>query len=256
MTIRVRLFARYREAVGRDRLDLDVPEGGTVESAWDAVVSRHPELAQYRPYTLFAVGHEYVAPEHRLRQGDELCFFPPVSGGSSTDDMGGLSMPPKPPALGAPRPSRGAPRPPDSSTQDTYRVVEHPLSADAIAALVDDAGAGGIVIFSGVVRNQTGGRPVKFLEYEGHAPMAEAKLREIGEAIRVRWSGVKRVALLHRLGRLEIGESSVLLAVSAAHRGEAFAACQYAIDTLKRTVPIWKKEHFEDGEVWVGLQGE
>jgi molybdopterin synthase catalytic subunit len=85
--------------------------------------------------------------------------------------------------------------------------------------------------------------------------MAEAKLREIGAAIHARWSGVKRVAMLHRIGRLEIGESSVLIAVSAAHRGDAFDACRYAIDTLKRIVPVWKKEHFEDGEVWVGLQG-
>jgi molybdopterin synthase catalytic subunit len=138
---------------------------------------------------------------------------------------------------------------------DIYRVVTEPLSPEAIAAEVDDPGAGGIVIFSGVVRNETGGRPVKFLEYEAHAPMAEAKMREIGESLRGRWSGVKRVAMLHRIGRLEIGEASVLIAVSAAHRGDAFDACRYAIDTLKRTVPVWKKEHFEDGEVWVGLQG-
>jgi molybdopterin synthase catalytic subunit len=85
--------------------------------------------------------------------------------------------------------------------------------------------------------------------------MAEAKMREIGETIRERWAGVRRVAMLHRIGRLEIGESSVLIAVSAAHRQEAFEACKYAIDTLKLTVPVWKKEHFEDGEVWVGLQG-
>jgi molybdopterin synthase catalytic subunit len=141
------------------------------------------------------------------------------------------------------------------STPDVFAVVEHPLSPDDIAARVDDPGAGGIVIFSGVVRNETGGRPVKYLEYEAHAPMAEAKLREIGAAIRGRWPGVKRVAMLHRIGRLEIGESSVLIAVSAAHRGDAFEACRYAIDTLKRIVPVWKKEYFEDGEVWVGLQG-
>lgn len=222
MKVRVRLFARYREAAGHERLDLDLPEGGTVESAWQAVVNRHPQLSGYRPYTLFAVGHEYVAPEHQLKADDELCLFPPVSGGSDAD---------------------------------SFRVVEHPLSADAVADAVADAGAGGIAIFSGVVRNQTGGRAVKLLEYEAHAPMAEAKMREIGEAIRARWSGVRRIAILHRVGRLEIGESSVLIGVAAAHRGEAFAACQYAIDTLKRTVPVWKKEHFEDGEVWVGLQG-
>ena len=138
---------------------------------------------------------------------------------------------------------------------DIFAVVEHPLSPDDIASRVDDPAAGGVVIFSGVVRNETGGRPVKFLEYEAHAAMAEAKLREIGAAIRGRWPEVKRVAMLHRIGRLEIGESSVLIAVSAAHRGDAFEACRYAIDTLKRIVPVWKKEHFEDGEVWVGLQG-
>jgi len=222
MRIAVHLFARYREAAGRERLEVELPEGGTVEAAWSAVVDRHPELRPYRPFTLFAVGNEYVEPEHALRPSDELSLFPPVSGGAGAD---------------------------------VYRVVSEPLSPDAIAAEVDDPAAGGIVIFSGVVRNQTDGRPVKFLEYEAHAAMAETKLREIGAAIRGRWPGVKRVAMLHRIGRLEIGESSVLIAVSAAHRGDAFEACRYAIDTLKRTVPVWKKEHFEDGEVWVGLQG-
>jgi len=216
------LFARYREAIGRDRIEVELPDNGTVEAAWSAIVGRHPELSAYRPFTLFAVGLEYVAPEHRLEPGDELCLFPPVSGGASSD---------------------------------LYRVVDGPLSPDAAAAHVDDPGAGGVVIFSGVVRNETGGRPVKYLEYEAHAPMAEAKMREIGETLRARWPGVKRVAVLHRVGRLEIGESSVLIAVSAAHRQEAFEACRYAIDTLKRTVPVWKKEYFEDGEVWVGLQG-
>jgi MoaE-MoaD fusion protein len=221
--VRVHLFARYREAAGRGQVDLDLPEGGTVETAWSAVVDRHPQLAQYRPYTLFAVGHDYVESDHPLKPGDELSLFPPVSGGSAQPDI--------------------------------FAVVEHPLSPDDVAARVDDPAAGGVVIFSGVVRNETGGRPVKFLEYEAHAAMAEAKLREIGAAIRGRWPGVKRVAMLHRIGRLEIGESSVLIAVSAAHRGDAFEACRYAIDTLKRIVPVWKKEHFEDGEVWVGLQG-
>jgi molybdopterin synthase catalytic subunit/molybdopterin converting factor small subunit len=220
--VRVRLFARYREAAGRERLDLELPEGGTVEAAWWAVVDRHPELRPFRPHTLFAVGTDYVPADHRLAPDDELCLFPPVSGGAA---------------------------------DDTYRVVAEPLSADGVAAAVEDPAAGGLAIFAGVVRNETGGRPVKFLEYEAHAPMAEAKMREIGETVRARWPGVKRVALVHRIGRLEIGEASVLIAVSAAHRQEAFAACQYAIDTLKRTVPVWKKEHFEDGEIWVGLQG-
>lgn len=222
MRVRVRLFARYREALGREQLEVDLPEGGTVESAWSAVAARHPELAQFRPFTLFAVGHDYVQADHRLAADDELCLFPPVSGGA---------------------------------VPDIFRVVTEPLSPDAIAAEVDDPGAGGIVIFSGVVRNQTGDRPVKYLEYEAHAPMAEVQMREIGQTVRSRWPGVRRIAMLHRTGRLEIGESSVLIAVSAEHRGDAFEACRYAIDTLKKTVPMWKKEYFEDGEVWVGLQG-
>ena len=222
MRVGVRLFARYREAAGRERIEVDLPEGGTVEGAWSAVVDRVPELSRYRPYTLFAVDQDYVLADHRLTAGDELCLFPPVSGGAGLD---------------------------------TYRVLTQPLSPDAVAAAVDDPGAGGIAIFSGVVRNETQGRSVKFLEYEAHVPMAEVKMREIGQVIRARWPGVKRVAILHRVGRLDIGEASVLIAVSAAHRGEAFEACRFAIDTLKTTVPVWKKEHFEDGEVWVGLQG-
>jgi len=224
MKVQVRLFARYREAAGRDRVELELPEGGTVEAAWAAVVERYPALLPYRPHTLFAVGRDYVNPEHPLQSGDEVCLFPPVSGGAAGPDL--------------------------------YRLTTEPLSEAAATAAVANPEAGGLVVFSGVVRNETGGRRVKFLEYEAHESMAEAKMREIGEALRARWPGVKAVAMLHRVGRLEIVEASVIIAVSAAHRAEAFEACRYAIDRLKATVPIWKKEYFEDGEVWVGLQSD
>jgi molybdopterin synthase catalytic subunit len=224
MKVQVRLFALYREAAGRDRVELELPEGGTVEAAWAAVAERYPVLRPYRPHTLFAVGQDYVAPEHPLRAGDEVCLFPPVSGGLAGADL--------------------------------YRVTEELLSQAAITAAVADPEAGGVVVFSGVVRNETGGRRVKFLEYEAHAAMAEAKMREIGEMVHARWPGVKMVAMVHRVGRLEIGEASVMIAVSAGHRAEAFEACRFAIDRLKETVPVWKKEYFEDGEVWVGLQSE
>ncbi|HKZ04998.1 MAG TPA: molybdenum cofactor biosynthesis protein MoaE [Methylomirabilota bacterium] len=225
MKVQVRLFARYREAAGRDRVEIDLPEGGTVETAWDAVTSRFPALSAYRPFTLFAVDQDYVPPDRALRPGDELCLFPPVSGGSA-------AVP----------------------TPDLVELTESPLSEPAMMAAVEDGGAGAIVLFSGVVRDQTGGRGVKFLEYEAHGPMAVGKMREIAAAARARFPGIRKIAIAHRIGRLEIGESSVLIAVSTAHRGEAFEACRYAIDTLKETVPIWKKEYFEDGEVWVGLQ--
>jgi molybdopterin synthase catalytic subunit/molybdopterin converting factor small subunit len=224
MKVGVRFFARYREAAGRDHVELDLPEGGTVEAAWEAVASRFPVLEPYRPFTLFALGTDYVLPTHPLRPGDEVCLFPPVSGG-------------------------GAPL-------DFVEVTAEPLSEERVMAAVGDPGAGGLVLFSGVVREETGGRRVKYLEYEAHAPMAAAKMREIAAAARARWPGLRGVALLHRIGRLEIGESSVMIAVSSPHRGEAFDACRFAIDTLKETVPVWKKEYFEDGEVWVGLQGE
>ena len=224
MKVLVRLFARYREEAGRDSLDLELPEGGTVERAWEAVTAQLPVLRAYRPYTLFALRNDYVSAEHPLGDGDELCLFPPVSGGAAGSD------------------------------RDWIEVTTEPLSERAVARAVEDAGAGALALFSGVVRNQTGGRRVKFLEYEAHGPMALAKMREIAQALRERWPMVGRIALVHRIGRLEIGESSVMIAVSSPHRGEAFEACRFAIDTLKETVPIWKKEHFEDGEVWVGLQ--
>jgi len=221
MKVHVRLFARYREAVGRECVELELPEGGTAESAWDAVSRRFPVLGPYRSFTLFAVRDDYVDPGHPLRDGDELCFFPPVSGGADLD---------------------------------LIQVTSEPLSERALTAAVEDPGAGAIALFSGVVRDQTGGRRVKFLEYEAHASMAEAKMREIAMAVRARWPHVRRIALVHRVGRLDIGESSVMIAVSSPHRQHAFEACHFAIDTLKETVPVWKKEYFEDGEVWVGLQ--
>lgn len=227
MKVSVRLFARYREAAGRDRIEVDLPDGGTVEGAWDAVTSRVPALAQYRPFTLFAVANDYVSADRPLAPGDELCLFPPVSGGA-----------------------------PDGLPNDLIAVTTEPLSERAMAEAVSDPGAGAIGLFSGVVRDQTGGRSVKYLEYEAHAPMAEAKMREIAAMLRARWPGLRRIAIVHRIGRLEIGESSVMIAVSSPHRREAFEACHLAIDTLKETVPVWKKEYFDDGEVWVGLQSE
>ncbi len=218
------MFARYREAAGHDRVDVELPEDGTAQTAWDAVAKRFPALQPYRPFTLFALDNDYVEPEHPLREGDELCLFPPVSGGA-----------------------------PDV---DRIQVTAEPLSERSVVDAVGDAGTGAVVLFSGVVRDHTAGRRVKFLEYEAHAPMAEAKMREIATAVRARWPDVARIAIIHRIGRLEIGESSVMIAVSSPHRRQAFDACHFAIDTLKETVPIWKKEYFEDGEVWVDLQSE
>ncbi len=131
------------------------------------------------------------------------------------------------------------------------RLLDQPLSAEQCAAWVEDPGAGGVAVFVGTVRNQTQGRHVTRLEFEAYGPMALREMEKIAQSILQQWPA-KRVAIHHRTGTLTIGEAAVVIAVSAPHRGAAFAACQYAIDTLKQTVPIWKKEVFEDGEVWVG----
>jgi molybdopterin synthase catalytic subunit len=123
------------------------------------------------------------------------------------------------------------------------------IPTDGIVARLKAPSDGAVVVFEGIVRNQSGGRPTTHLEYEAYEPMALEKMRAIAEEARARFA-IDQIAVVHRLGRLEIGETSVLIAVSSAHRAAAFDACRFAIDTLKRTVPIWKKEYFSDGAVW------
>ena len=134
-------------------------------------------------------------------------------------------------------------------------ITHDPLNPEAVTRKVTGPGNGAVVTFLGTTRDSTSGRGVLRLEYEGYEPMAAEKLVEISAEIRERW-GIENVAVAHRLGRLEIGEVSLVVAVASPHRGEAFAACQYAVDRIKQTVPIWKKEFFEDGEVWVGSQDD
>ena len=137
--------------------------------------------------------------------------------------------------------------------EDVFKLAKTPIDVPALQRLVRGAEDGAIVIFDGFVRNESHGRATKYLEYEAYEPMALGKMREIGDQLHQKFT-IHRVVIVHRLGRLEIGETSILIAVSAPHRAAAFDACRYAIDTLKKTVPIWKKEYFEDGAVWA--QGE
>jgi len=127
-----------------------------------------------------------------------------------------------------------------------FRVTRGQISLTDVEAWVKEPGAGAVVYFDGIVRNHSEGKRVKFLEYEAYEAMAEEKLREIGEEIQRRWP-VSKVAILHRVGRLEVGESSVIIAVSSPHRDHAFAACRFAIEQIKILVPIWKREHWEEG---------
>jgi molybdopterin synthase catalytic subunit len=181
----------------------------------DALAQLHG-LAEGVPLVM-AVNREYADEERVLDPGDELALIPPVSGGEA----------------------RAAP---------WVRVSAELLSLDSLADRVRDPRAGAVVTFQGVTRE------VERLEYEAYAEMAGERIERILDEC-LREHGLEAAAAEHRVGSVPLGEPSVVVAVSAAHRGEAFEACRYAIDTLKRTVPVWKKEHFEDGEVWVGLQG-
>lgn len=145
-----------------------------------------------------------------------------------------------------------APNP--TTTPDHFAITFAPLALEAVYSLADDPANGAIVVMSGTVRQQTDGRPVAFLEYQAYEPMAIAVFENIAREIRQTWPEVNRVVIHHRTGKLKIGEISVLVAVGCPHRGEAFAACQFAIDTLKHNAPIWKKEHYQDGvSSWVSI---
>ncbi len=144
--------------------------------------------------------------------------------------------------------------PPSIHPHDHLTITFAPLSLEEAYQLADDSANGAIVIMSGMVRNNTEGKSVVALEYQAYEPMALRVFQQIAAQIRQTWSDVTRVVIRHRTGKLAVGEISVLIAVGCPHRGEAFAACQYAIDTLKHNAPIWKKEHWEDGSTsWVSI---
>lgn len=134
-----------------------------------------------------------------------------------------------------------------------YAIVDHPIDTDTVIAAAADPASGATVTFIGTTRNENEGRQVTRLEYEAYPEMAVAELRKIGDTMQQRWA-ITRVAIVHRIGVVPLGEASVVIAVSAAHRRAAFEACHFAIDRLKEVVPIWKKEHFAGGEIWIGSQ--
>jgi MoaE-MoaD fusion protein len=227
--IKVLLFARLREIVGENVLELNSAEIHTVHDVWNTLKASFPQSAEFEKSLLFAVNQEFANTETKVEAGDEVAIFPPVSGGEGSkfkeiyyEDPSG----------------------------DIYQIVRQPILIEGLISQMSRPEDGAIVIFAGIVRNNSGGRRTLYLEYEGYEPMALKQIREIGLMIRQRWD-IHRVGIVHRLGKLEIGEASVVLVINSAHRHAAFEACHYAIDTLKKTVPIWKKEFFEGGEIWV-----
>jgi molybdopterin synthase catalytic subunit len=177
-----------------------------------------------------AVNREYAAPDHILTDGDEVAILPPVSGGApSVSDSTRAAVSGKP--------------------DDLVQIVREPIDTERIVNAVKSGGDGAVCIFDGIVRDNTRGRATLHLDYEAYEEMALRQMRMLREEAIARF-GVREVAIVHRLGRLTVGETSVLIAVASAHRGAAFDACRHLIDTLKKTVPIWKREQFVDGAVW------
>jgi len=216
--ITIRLFAAAREIVGKGEIEIPSEPGQTVASAWGRLCEGYPRLEGLAQTIHFALNQEYVACDTPLNDGDELALVPPVSGG-----------------------------------EDLIAITEGEIDTGQVMQAVHSIACGAAVIFLGTAREWNEGKRVYHLEYEAYQDMALKMMHQIAQEIRRRW-GVERVAIVHRVGRLELGEASVMIAVASPHRAEAFEACRYAIDRLKEIVPIWKREVREDGTFW-GRQG-
>lgn len=212
----------FREQLGTGVKTIEVPEESTAGVVYDAALADAPALIGMSSSVMLMVNEEYVAADHVLQDGDELAIIPPVSGGDH----------PK-----------------------MFTVTESELDPRDVEALVAGPGEGAIVTFIGTVRNVARGRAVTLLDYEAYESAAEKMLARVGDEAREQWPDVK-IAITHRFGPLRPGEASIVIACASPHRDESYAASAFAISRIKEIVPIWKKEHYEDGSTWVGSEAE
>jgi MoaE-MoaD fusion protein len=226
MQVRILFFGVLKDLTGRGSDLLNLPEHATLGDVFIHYEEITPRLGELAASIAISINQEFAGPDSQLKEGDEIAFLPPVSGGlaDSGSDM-------------------RARRQPYSS------IVREKIDTQAVLSKLKHPEDGAAVVFEGVVRNNTRGRHTLYLDYEAYEEMALKQMDGLAEQALLQFP-VRDVAVVHRLGRLEIGETSVLIVVASAHRGAAFDACRWLIDTLKRTVPIWKKECFEDGAVW------
>ena len=238
MRVQVKFFAIFREMIGVKTELKEIADGTTVEQLWKDYAERNPRTSAMR--AAYAVNQKLVKPDCVLRDGDEVGFLPPVSGGASKPQRTQRTQ----------RKTRKNSATSARSAVKDALVTRKPLDLNALYNRVAFPGAGAIIVFSGVVRDNSHGKSVKHLEYEAYPKMAEQSLRDIIAEIHERWADA-RVAIAHRIGKIKIGESSLLIAVSAPHRPEAYAASRYAIERIKAIVPVWKKEFATDGAEWV-----
>ena len=222
MKVNVLFFGITHDLTGCTQELAELPEGESVEGLRRRYETRFPRLLSVAGSLLLAVNQEIAHGSTPLHDGDEVAFMPPVSGGADGD---------------------------------FFRITRGPISTSELVKQLCAPQDGAVVVFEGIVRNHSRGRPTLYLEYEGYEPMAIRKMQELGSEAKQKFM-IDAIGMIHRLGRLEIGETSVAIIVTAAHRRAAFEACQYAIDRLKQIVPIWKKEYFADGAVWAEAEGQ
>jgi molybdopterin synthase catalytic subunit len=219
MLVKVLFFGVLKDMVGKAEEWLEVAPGTTLGSLFASYSQRYETLQGKRPSILFARNQEFATPDTALCENDEVAFLPPVSGGSGRDGH-------------------------------IFEIVRQTIDTRGLVERLQRPEDGAVVIFEGVVRNNTKGRPTTHLEYECYEGMAQEQMARIGREIASQFA-VGRIGIVHRLGRLEIGEASVVVVATAPHRKPAFEAALEGINRLKREVPIWKKEFFADGAVWV-----
>ncbi|HEY6802571.1 MAG TPA: molybdenum cofactor biosynthesis protein MoaE [Pyrinomonadaceae bacterium] len=222
IAIHVLFFGGAKDIAGTNALTLSLAAPTTLKEATIVLFEKFPELRRFGRSLLFAVNQEYAKPETEIGAGDELAVFPPVSGGSCDYRC----------------------------PNDFFELTTGPIDVGVVARRVVLPECGATVTLDGYARKWTAGRETDYLVYEAYEPMALSELNKIGAEAHKRFE-IAHVGIVHRTGRIEIGETSVVIAVSAPHRRAAFEACEWLIKELKRTVPIWKKEVFQDGEVWV-----
>lgn len=224
MQIRVLFFGILKDLAGKPSDSLTLPENATLGDVLTYYERVIPRLKETAASLAMSVNQEYAGPATRLRQGDEVALLPPVSGGSTGSET-------------------------LAGKRSHASIVCERIDAASILQEIKRPEDGATAVFEGIVRNQTRGRRTLYLNYEAYEEMALKQMEELAARALADFK-IRDVVMVHRLGRLEIGETSVLIVVASAHRAAAFDACRWLIDTLKRTVPIWKKEFFEDGAVW------
>lgn len=228
MQVSVLFFATLKDLAGQPRLTLTLPgDAATVADVRRQLSGQIPGMAKHLESSIAAVNEEYAFNADVVKAGDKIAFFPPVSGGDGEVD--------KP---------------------EIFRLADAPFSTDELVAAITTPATGAVCVFSGTVRGETARdddrHETQRLEYEAYEPMALAKMKQVADEIRERWTLVQGIAIVQRVGRLEVGQNTIVIACSSGHRDQGcFEAARYGIDRLKEIVPVWKKEVHADGSAWV-----